>query len=179
MPRLQVRLLTLAFLLLAFPFFLRRRPRVERRVTICAPPEAIFPLINDLRNWPLWTAWSEREEMDFFYGDTVAGVGAVQRWRSRKRDGMVRLVRSDENARVDYDATLNDGRFRLLGRLELRRDGSCTRVTWRCVWEPSSNPYRRYLDLFGRWMIGRDFARGLERLKTRVERIQPVAAPGA
>src|SRR4051812_10458012 len=44
--RFPVRLFAVAAFLLVCPFFLRRRPRVERRITILAPPSAIFPFLN-------------------------------------------------------------------------------------------------------------------------------------
>lgn len=175
MPRLRVRLFVFALFLLVFPFFLRRRPRVGRRVTICAPPEVIFPMVNDLRNWPLWSAWSERDEIEFSYGDVIEGVGALQRWRSPKMEGMLRIVRSEPARRIDYALQMGGGKYHLLGRFDFVPDGACTRITWKCVWEPARNPYMRYLDLVFRWMIGRDFTIGLTKLKTLIERKQPAS----
>jgi hypothetical protein len=169
MPRFRVRLAVFTLFLLAFPFFLRRRPRVARQITICAPPDAIFDMINDLRNWPRWTAWSAREEISFEYGDVTSGVGALQNWRQGKDAGTLRITRSEPGARVDYHLDMQRGRFRLLGRIDLVADGECTRLTWKCVWEPARNPYMRYADLFFRWMIGRYFSAGLANLKELVE----------
>ena len=179
MPRLRVRLLVFAIFLLTFPFFLRRRPRVERRITILAPPETIFPLVNDLRNWPLWTAWSEREEIEFNYGDVVEGAGALQRWRTAKTDGMLRIVRSRANRRIDYTLEMDAGKYHLLGRVDFIPDGACTRIVWKCVWPSARNPYMRYIDLAFRWLMGRDFARGLARLRTAVERKRPLSTERA
>lgn len=178
MPRLRHRLLAFALFLLVFPFFLRRRPRVERRITICATPEEIFPFLNDLRNWPLWSPWARREEIEFSYGGQFEGVGAVQRWRGAKISGVTRVVRSDVPERIDYEVEVSGGKYQLLGRFLLTRDGECTRVAWRCVWEPALNPYMRYFDLFLRWMLSRDFTAGLQHLKTAVEtrREQPAEA---
>jgi hypothetical protein len=173
MPRLRVRLSVLAIFLLVFPFFLRRRPRVGRRITICAPPERIFEMLNDLRNWPRWTAWSQRDEIAFDYGDVTSGVGAVQRWQQGNHAGTLRIIRSEPDTRIDYHLEMNDGKFRLLGRIDLVRDGACTRLLWKCVWEPARNPYMRYADLFFRWMIGRDFSAGLANLKELIEMREP------
>lgn len=175
MPRPRFRLLAVVIFLAVFPLFLRRRPRVERRIIICAPPEDIFPLINDLRAWPLWTAWAEREEVNFTYGEIVEGVGAVQRWRTAKMDGAVTITRSEPGTRLDYEVAMGWGKTRFLGRFDLLPDGACTRVTWRCVWQPAENPYMRYVDLFFRAMLTRDFARGLEKLKIAAERKQAPA----
>jgi hypothetical protein len=30
---------------------------VERTASIQAPPEKVFPLINDYHNWPAWSPW--------------------------------------------------------------------------------------------------------------------------
>ena len=168
-PPLPIRLFAVAVFLAVFPFFLRRRPRVERRITICAPPRVIFPMINDLRNWPLWTEWSRRDDIHFSYGETPAGEDAMQRWSTRKMSGVMRITRSEPDTRIDYELEISPGFQRLLGRIELTEDGACTRVAWRCVWDLAHNPYRRYLDLLCRWWIARDFAAGLRNLKDLVE----------
>jgi hypothetical protein len=165
----RFRLLLLAVFLLVFPFFLRRRPRVEQRITILAPPDAVFPLINDLRNWPLWTAWSERAEMRFTQGELVAGAGAEQRWQTDKMQGVLRIVKSEPDQRIDYEVTIDEGAYQIIGRIELQPDGACTRLLWKCAWDRAENPYRRYVDLLMRWMIRRDFARSLVNLKSLIE----------
>jgi len=168
MKRLRIRLLLLAGFLLVFPFFLRRRPRVERRITILAPPESIFPLVNDLRLWVSWTEWGRREDFEYSYGDYSAGEGATQAWTNDRTSGELRIVRSEAPGRVDYELEMH-GWSQLFGRILLQRDGTCTRVVWRCVWERAENPYRRYFDLLFQRMIGRDFDAGLKRLKALVE----------
>lgn len=170
MKSLRFRLALFAVFLLVFPFFLRRRPRVEQRITIMAPPSTIFPFLNDLRNWSLWTAWSQRDDIHFSYGEMISGVGAEQHWQRRQMDGMVRLTKSEPDERLDYEVWINNGAYRLVGRIELHPDGACTRLVWKCAWDRAENPYRRYLDLFMRWMIRRDFAQGLANLKALVER---------
>lgn len=169
MNSLRTRLLLLAAFLLVFPFFLRRRPRVERRITILAPPAAVFPFLNDLRNWPLWTAWSRRDPLDFSFGEITSGVGAEQRWQGSGMNGELRIVKSEADERLDYEVAIDDGVYQLVGRIELQPDGACTRLVWRCAWDLAENPYRRYIDLLMRLIIRRDFAQGLENLKALVE----------
>jgi len=126
-------------------------------------------MINDLRNWPRWSAWSERDRIEFSYGDTVEGVGALQRWRHGKNHGSLKIVRSEPGRRIDYSVKLGGEKLELLGRIDVVPDGACTRITWKSVWEPARNPYMRYVDLFFRWRMRRDFAYGLARLKALVE----------
>ncbi len=168
MNRFKTRLLLFAGFLLVFPFFLRRRPRVERRITILAPPKAIFPFLDELRNWPQWTEWGRRDEFRYAYGKQSAGIGATQRWRGDRMSGELRIVRSEPDSRLDYELEMGDF-TPIFGRFTLQEDGACTRVTWRCVWERAHNPYWRYRDLFFRYVIGKDFQAGLERLKELVE----------
>ncbi len=58
---------------------------VRRRIRIEAPPEAIFPLIQDFRRW---TAWSPYEELDpnlkRTYSGAPFGVGAIYDWTGNK-----------------------------------------------------------------------------------------------
>ena len=173
MKRPSARLFALAVVLLVFPYFLRRRPRVERRITILAPPETIFPFLNDLRNWPLWTAWSRREEIHYTYGKIAEGPGAEQAWSNRRMRGEMRILKTEPNERIDYELTLQGEKYRMFGRVELHADGECTRVVWKCVWDLAKNPYRRYFDLLLRWMIRSDFGEGLANLKQVVENITP------
>jgi hypothetical protein len=168
MKRFQIRLLFLAGFLLIFPFFLRRRQRVERRITILARPADIYPLLDELRTWPSWTRWNSLEQLEYDFGEKSAGEGAILRWRSRQMAGELRSVRSEPNERLDYEMTLSDF-APIFGRIQLQEDGACTRVIWRCVWERAHNPYRRYFDLLARYLIGCDFQASLERLKRIVE----------
>jgi hypothetical protein len=163
------RLLLFVTFLLVFPFFLRRRPRVERHITVLAPPSAIFPFVNDLRNWPLWTAWNRREAIDYEYGAVSAGEGAEQRWSSRRLSGVMRIFKAERDERIDYELAMGEDAYQIVGRIELHPDGACTRVVWKCAWDLAKNPYRRYFDILLRWMIRSDFAAGLENLKTLVE----------
>ena len=173
MNRHSSRLLALAAFLIVFPFFLRRRPRVEQRITILAPPETIFPFLNDLRNWPLWTSWSRREEIHYTYGEIREGPGAEQTWRNQRMRGVMRILKTEPNERIDYELTMQNGKYRMFGRVELHADGECTRVVWKCVWDLAKNPYHRYFDLLLRWMIRSAFGEGLANLKAVVENINP------
>lgn len=35
--------------------------RVQRAATIQAPPDAIYPLINDLRRWTIWSPYEKKD----------------------------------------------------------------------------------------------------------------------
>jgi hypothetical protein len=57
---LQAITIVLALLVAATLLYAASRPdsfRVERSTSISAPPEKIFPLINDLHAWEAWSPW--------------------------------------------------------------------------------------------------------------------------
>src|SRR5438477_12747671 len=104
---------------LVFPFFINRRIRVFRRAVIRAKPPEIFPFINDLRNWPLWTEWARREDIHFSYDGLPAGVGAIQRWENNRMSGEMKVVQSVDDQRVTYDLDIDHGKYLLEGVLAL------------------------------------------------------------
>ncbi|MEA3187207.1 MAG: hypothetical protein QOD99_1037 [Chthoniobacter sp.] len=170
MTKIHLRFLASAVVLLGLPLFLSRRPRVARRMILRGKPADIFPLINDLRNWPRWTEWSRREEMHFSYDGPPSGVGAVQRWSSARMDGSMRITHSVPDQRIAYDLDICVGKYRLEGAISLEPIGqNNTRVTWLCKWHASPNPYARYMDLLFKFWIGRDFERSLENLRALVK----------
>src|SRR4029077_820275 len=55
--------------------------RVQRATLIKAPPDKIFPLINDFRNWGAWSRWERMDPaMKRSYMGPPAGKGAVYEW---------------------------------------------------------------------------------------------------
>src|SRR5215210_7252935 len=170
MNRNSSRLFLLLVGLLVFPFFLDRRWRVVRRVIIRGKPADIFPLVNDLRNWPRWTAWNRREDVHYSHEGTPSGTGAVQKWSSRRMEGELRITQSVPGERVAYALDLSGGKYHLEGVFVLEPAGpDFTRVTWMARWHSDANPYGRYLDLLMRWWIGRDFEAGLQNLRALAE----------
>jgi len=176
--RILLRLLAFAAFVLVFPFFLRRRHRVVRRAILRGTPAEIFPLINDLRNWPRWTTWNRREEIHYTYEGSPSGIGAVQKWSSRRMDGTIHIVQSVPDERIAYTLDIADGKYHMDGVIVVEPVRKhLTRVTWVAGWHGNPNPYERYVDLLMRWWIGRDFEAGLENLRELAESPAPVQPP--
>jgi polyketide cyclase/dehydrase/lipid transport protein len=173
MRKTPLPLFAAAAFLLVFPFFVNRRMRVVRRKTIRAKPAEIFPFINDLRNWPLWTEWSQRDEMHFAYDGPPAGVGAVQQWSTDRMQGALKIIQSVADTRIAYELDMAGGKWRIDGVIALEPAGEFTSVTWTCKWDSGPNPYAVYLGLFMKRCIARDFAAGLVNLKDLVETKAP------
>jgi len=63
---------------------------IERSTLIQAPPEKVFPYINDLRNWAAWSVWEKMDpNMKKTYSTNSVGQGASYEWKVTRRSAMV------------------------------------------------------------------------------------------
>lgn len=66
--------------------------RVQRSITIKAPPEKIFALINDFHQWPEWSPWEAIDPaLQRTYRGAASGDGAVYEWSGNKNIGQGRM----------------------------------------------------------------------------------------
>ena len=62
--------------------------RVERSIAIKAPPEKIFPLIDDFKQWDAWSPWEKKDPaMKRSYGPTTSSKGAHYAWEGNNDVG--------------------------------------------------------------------------------------------
>jgi len=175
MKSIRIRLGALALFLGIVPLFLPRRPRIARRILIHADRSHVFPLINDLRNWPRWTAWNQRQEIGYQYDGPPAGAGATQHWRCGSHSGVLHVTQSHEGERIAYTLMMDD-RWLLEGAISLEEIApQQTRVLWLARWQGAAWPWARYMDLLMMAWIARDFSMGLANLKDLAETTAPVA----
>ena len=66
--------------------------RVQRSVGIKAPPQKIFPLIDDLKAWAGWSPYEKKDPaMKRSFGPITAGKGATYEWEGNKNVGQGRM----------------------------------------------------------------------------------------
>ena len=54
---------------------------LTRSIEIAAPPDKIFPLINDFKRWEAWSPWEKKDPaMKRTWGSTTSGKGAIYAW---------------------------------------------------------------------------------------------------
>src|ERR1041384_1769940 len=62
--------------------------RVQRVVLINAPPDKVFPLVNDIKAWTVWSPYEKKDPaMKRTYGAVTAGKGATYAWEGNKDVG--------------------------------------------------------------------------------------------
>src|SRR5579859_4721309 len=81
---------------------------VQRSITINAPAEKIFPLINDIHAWRSWSAWEKLDPaMKRTYSGAAEGPGAVYEWEGNSKAGQGRMriaqALAPSSIRIDLD----------------------------------------------------------------------------
>jgi uncharacterized protein YndB with AHSA1/START domain len=152
--------------------------RVQRTAAIQAPPEKIFPLINDLRGFNRWNPFDRKDpNVKGSYSGAPSGAGAAYAFEGNKDVGRGSLSIIDSQpaseVRMKLDM-LSPFEAHNVVEFTLRpvegNEGSATRVTW-AIQGPV--PYlARILHMFCDMdrMIGKEFESGLAHLKVIVEK---------
>jgi uncharacterized protein YndB with AHSA1/START domain len=167
-------LIGLIVLIAIVGFFLPRDYKVSRSVVIAAPPEKIYPMIAETRNWPKWTVWNQRDPaMKIEYSGAASGVGAKWSWQSKTEgNGAMELTAADVKSGITYQLEFADFGMRSTGVMAFSPQGAGTRVTWTNEGQMGSNPLQRYFGLMMDNFVGKDFQAGLDKLKSVAEKPQ-------
>ncbi|KRQ93224.1 SRPBCC family protein [Bradyrhizobium valentinum] len=148
--------------------------RVQRSVSIKAPPERIFPLISDLHQWLTWSPYEQKDPvMKRTYGGAASGKGATYAWDGDKNVGSGRMEileavpASKIVIKLDFFKPFeghNTAEFTMLPQ------GDGTHVIW--LMHGPANFMSRLIQVFINLdnMIGRDFEAGLANLRTLTEK---------
>ncbi len=147
---------------------------VARATSVAAPPEAVYALVSDFQKWPSWSPWEELDPtMKKTFGGAAGTVGATYHWVSDKDDvgeGEMTITAVKPNESIDYKlefikpfASTNQTGFTLVPK-----DGA-TEVTWSMSGPKNFMMKAMMLFMDMDSMIGKDFEKGLARIKTQAE----------
>jgi hypothetical protein len=147
--------------------------RVQRVVLINAPSDKVFPLINDIKAWTVWSPYEKKDPaMKRTYGAVSAGKGATYAWDGDKNvgQGSIEIVESGPRKILLKLDLVKPFEAHNMGEFLLESKGDSTSVTW-ATYGPS--PYMS--KVIGTFMniddlIGRDFEKGLADLKAAAEK---------
>lgn len=147
--------------------------RVARSARIDAPPDRVYAKINDFHQWSSWSPWEELDpSMTRTHSGAPSGKGAVYEWKGNKRVGRGRMeiTESEPSRRVVIKLDFFEP-FEAHNTVELTlvRVGEGTDVTWAMT---GTNPYMmKVIGIFMNMdkMLGKDFEKGLARLKGQLE----------
>lgn len=143
--------------------------KTQRSTVIEAPPELVFNTVNDLRTWESWSPWKEVDPtMKVIMGDTVEGAGASYTWTAEEAgSGKMSILSSTPPEAIETDIVF-DGMGTADAFWTFEPVNQNTRVTWGFS-SRMPYPFNAMLLFTGTGAVDRDFDRGLELLKERVE----------
>jgi hypothetical protein len=132
----------------------------------------VHALIDDFREWRKWSLWEDVDPaLERTYSGADQGIGVHYAWKGNRKAGEGSMeITGSTPERIDIKLTFlkpwaatNDVRFTLTPA------GGSTEVTW-----TMSGEHRGVAGLFTRVMgmdrlVGKDFDRGLARLKAAAE----------
>jgi hypothetical protein len=157
--------------------------RISRAALVDAPPQAVYPQINDFHNWESWSPWAKLDPnaANAFDGSPL-GAGAIFSWSGNKKvgAGKMKIVESSQNERIRIKIAfekpmkaVNDVQF------DLRPVGDQTEVTW--TMSGKNDFIGKAFNVFVNCdkMVGGQFEQGLANLKAIVEAPPRSSLPGA
>lgn len=103
---IQTILIILVVIVAAILIYVATKPndfQIQRSASIKAPPDKIFPLINDLHTMQTWSAWEKVDpQMQRSHSGAASGIGAKYAWEGNKEvgQGTMEIVESVPNANV-------------------------------------------------------------------------------
>jgi uncharacterized protein YndB with AHSA1/START domain len=147
---------------------------VRRSVSVKAPPEKIYPLLEDFHRWSAWSPWEKLDpSMQRSFSGPSAGKGAVYAWQGSGKVGAGRMeiVEATPPSKIAIDLQfLKPIEGRDLTTFALEPKGEDTAVTWTMK---GPNPFlAKVMQVFfnAEKMVGEDFERGLAALKAAAEK---------
>ena len=168
-------LLIVAVLIAAVLIFAATKPdavHISRSVTINAPADKIFSLIDDFHNWPRWAPQDKEDPtIKRSYSGAASGDGAISNWDSTGSAGKGRMIIMESApphkvvVKVDFVKPFtahNVNEFTL-------EPGPSTRVTW--TMRGSNLYFMKLMGIFVNMdrMMGKHFETGLQNLKAAAE----------
>jgi Polyketide cyclase / dehydrase and lipid transport len=146
---------------------------VERSTTVAAEPQRVYEQLIDFHKWMSWSPWEDLDpEQQRTYGGPESGPGATYAWSGNRKVGrgtmkiLEATAPSDVRVAVNFEKPFKSENTSIFA---LRSDGPGTHVTWTMIGPQST--VTKLMGMFTNMdkMIGKDFEKGLARLKAVVE----------
>jgi len=168
----MVILVLIAVFLLVGLLVLPDRVFVDRTITITAPPERIFPLVSNFREFNRWSPWAEKDpNTQYTFEGPESGVGAKVYWYSENKQvgsGSQEIIESRDNELVRTALDFGEqGTASASYMIESTSEGS--RVTWGLMVDAEGSIIGRYFGLLMDRMVGPEYEKGLDNLRKIAE----------
>ena len=145
---------------------------VARSVSVGAEPGRVHSLIDDFHAWTAWSPWEDVDpDLQRTYTGPASGVGARYAWKGNRKAGQgVMEITGSTPRQIDVRVSfLKPWKATNEVAFELAPAGSGTDVTWR-MWGENTGVaavFARVVSMDK--LVGKDFEKGLARLKAVAE----------
>jgi hypothetical protein len=146
---------------------------ISRSATVAAPPEKVFPQVNDLHNWEAWSPWAKLDpNMKMTFTGPETGTGAAYTWNGNSKVGEGRMTivesRASELVRIKLEfmkpfTATNASEFTFQPQVNQ------TTVTWSMTGKRNFMTKAMSLVMSMEKMLGGQFEQGLAQMKAIAE----------
>ena len=157
--------------LVAIAFFLPKTSHVERSVTIDRPPSEIFGVLDNFHRFSAWSPWFDLDpNAKYTFSGPPTGVGTKLTWVGNKDvgSGSQEIIEAKANESLKLQLDFGD-MGRPVAEFHLSPSGEGTKVTWTLDQSFEGSLVGRYFGLMMDSMVGKDYEKGLAKLKALVE----------
>ena len=174
--KMLIALYVLAGIVVVFLIVVATRPAqfsVSRNTMISAPAAAVFPHVDELKKWEAWNPWGKIDPaMKLTYSGPPSGVGASYSWagNSQVGEGRATITESRPNDLVQLRLEF----FKPMAGVStaeftFKPQGNQTEVTWAMTGKNNFIAKAMCMFMSMDKMIGGQFEKGLQNMKTVVE----------
>ena len=147
---------------------------VERKALINQKQSVVYNYVNNFDNYNSWSPWFEMDPAaKYTFLGPHSGVGASFKWESLVKDvgkGSITITDAMPDSLIKEDLNfMEQGTAKSSFRFS--PEGNGTNVTWAFDVEAGVNPLFRIMGGFMDGMLGKDFEKGLTKLKKNLESI--------
>lgn len=172
---LVIGVLLLTTVVIGAGFMLPDTAHLERSIVVNAKPNTVFTVLNSYRLFNQWSPWADLDPRTTYeFSGPESGVGARQAWSSQSPDvgsGSQEIIESVPDRLVRQKLVFNDFDTENTATQTLTPEGDGTRIVWSYDTQFGGSLLLRYFGLILDGMLGPDYERGLQKLKTLVERL--------
>ena len=149
------------------------RFRIERSISMAAPPEAVFAQVNDFHAWSKWSPWEKLDpNLKRSYEGPSSGVGAKYAWVGNDDVGEGRMTIEKSSAPGEIQIKLEFLKpFQATNTtiFTFAKSAEGNKTTW--AMEGDNSFMGKAMGLFMNMdqMVGKDFEKGLASMKTEAE----------
>ncbi|MBY0423494.1 MAG: SRPBCC family protein [Parvularculaceae bacterium] len=176
MRRILIGVFAFAVIVVGLGFLLPDRVHVERSVMINAPREEVFARVADFRRWNEWSPWADLDPKTA-YEISGSGLGSRMVWSStnpKVGSGSQEIVGYEPPSvlKTKLDFGGNGGGEATMTLID---EHGATKVVWtldtrmRAGVPVYMQPVGTYMGFFMDGMIGKDYEKGLAKLKAAAE----------